>query len=113
VVEGHRDGMSIFICPDCGHKEPSCWRACSWLKYGVYCSIDEFEVFYPALSRRLRELSQLRLKGKVRLEDGDYVYRLTRNGYVYRLTKEIAHEYSSHGFTEKPKDPFQKKLVLV
>ena len=103
--------MSIFICPECGYVDPSCWRACSWLKYGVYCKLDEFQVFYPKIAEELKRLSELRPKGKIRLENGAYVYRLTRNGYVYRMTKEIAHEYSSHGFTEKPKDPFEKKLA--
>lgn len=103
--------MSIFICPKCGYTDPSCWRACSWLKYGVYCKLDEFTVFYPQLAEKLETLSKEVPKGKVRLEDGEYVYRLTRNNYVYRMTKTIAHEYSTHGFTEKPKDPFQKKLT--
>lgn len=105
--------MSIFICPKCGHVDPSCWRACSWLKYGVYCKLDEFAVFYPELTKKLRTLAENNPKGKVRLENGHYVYRLTRNDYVYRMTKEIAHEFSSHGFTEKPKDPFQQKLAIT
>ena len=61
--------------------------------------------------KQLAEIKATVPKGKARLENGSYVYRLTRNNFVYRMTKEIACEYSSHGFTEHPKDPFQKKLL--
>ena len=81
--------MSIFVCPDCGFKDSSIWRACSWLKYGVYTSFDEFQVFFPELAKQLAEIKATVPKGKARLENGSYVYRLTRNNFVYRMTKEI------------------------
>ena len=111
--QGALNPLSIFVCPDCGFKDSSIWRACSWLKYGVYTSFDEFQVFFPELAKQLAEIKATVPKGKARLENGSYVYRLTRNNFVYRMTKEIACEYSSHGFTEHPKDPFQKKLLEI
>jgi len=106
--------LSIFICPQCGFKDSSIWRACSWLKYGVYTTFDELEVFYPQIAARLKEMEKTTKQGKVRLEDGYYVYRLTKNRFVLRMTKEIACEYSSHGFTEKPRryEKTKQKLLL-
>lgn len=99
--------MSIFICPKCGFKDASCWRASRFMLYTITCKIDELQVCEPKIAKEL-------IASGVRLELGPYVYRLVeKSGRVYRSTKEMEGEYKRGHWTEKPKDPFQRKLLEV
>ena len=95
--------MSIFVCPQCGFKDLSVWKASKWRRYSVYCHTDELLEFRPDLVERLKE--------DLWVFEDPYHYKMTRNGkIVYRMLEMGVSEFKTHGFTEKPKDPFQQKL---
>jgi len=95
-----------FICPKCGFRDSPCWRSSHWMLYTLTCRIDELEPFEPEIAKQLRE--------KIEIEVGPYWYKLVpKSGRVYRVIKELKNEYKRGHITEKPKNPFQKKLAEV
>lgn len=66
--------------------------------------MDELETFLPEIAEKLKRSIDGWLYEK------PYYYKLTRTGVVYRMTQVGRDAYRQHGFTEKPKDPFQTKL---
>lgn len=93
----------MFVCPKCGYKDSSIWKGCKWRLYSVYCNTTELEQFRPDLIEKLKKDPWVK--------DGPYWYKITKNGkIVYRMTEIGKSEFKTHGFTEKPKDPFQRKL---
>jgi len=95
----------MFQCEKCGHRESSVWRASRFMLYTLTCKIDELELLHPILAEEIKQ------SGK-RLEKGYYVYRyVEKSGRVYRSHKDFEMEYKRGHLTEKPKDPFQKKLT--
>lgn len=95
----------MFVCPKCGFKDSPCWRSSHWRRYSVYCRLDELEVWEPEIAKQLKDTTEW-------VEIGPYLYKVSRTGIVNRTTPGMGKaEFQTHGFTEKPKDPFQKKLV--
>lgn len=98
--------MSIFICPKCGHKDIPVWKSCKWLRYSVYAHVSELELWNPDLTKALEKESWIKR--------GPYWYHMTKSKkIIYRMLDMGKSEFQSHGFTEKPKDPFQRKLLEV
>ena len=94
----------MFRCEKCGCEDLPCWKACKWRRYAVYCYATELEQFRPDLVERLKKS----VDGWV--HDG-YDYKLTKDGrIVYRMLEMGVSEFKTHGFTEKPKDPFLRTL---
>lgn len=94
----------MFECPKCGYRDEPCWRASRFMLYTITCKIDELEFQNHRLAEKLKESNG-------RYEEGPYVYRLAKSGRCYRVLKELEGEYKRGHWTEKPKDPFQKKLL--
>jgi hypothetical protein len=99
--------MSLFVCPICGFQDAPIWRTSRFAMYQLQSTFSEVESFFPVLAESLLESADGWVFEK------PYWYKLTRNRRrVYRMTEIGKSEFQSHGFTEKPKDPFQKKLEV-
>ena len=97
----------MFECPKCGFRDSPAWRASRFMLYTITCKIDELDLLDPDLAKKIRNAGK-------RLELSPYVYRyVQKSGRVYRVLKELEGEYKRGHWTEKPKDPFQKKLVVA
>jgi hypothetical protein len=95
-----------FVCPKCGFKDSPCWRTSRFLIYCVYTTLDELKVWEPEVATKL--------ENNVKIEDGPYFYwKRGRGNHVYRVSIELKDFAFGHNKTEKPKDPFQKKLIEV
>ena len=100
--------MSLFKCPNCGYEDLPIWKSSHWRRYCVYANTSEIEVFIP----KLLELLKTSPDGWV--WDAPYWYQINKKGTIInRMTQMGRDEFRTHGFTEKPKDPFQHKLVEV
>ena len=92
----------MFVCPNCGFRDSPCWRNSRFVIYAVYTTLDELQLWEPEVA--------VLLKDNKRVEFGVYVYwRRGRANHIYRMLKEL--ESLSREGTEKPKDPFQRKLA--
>ena len=96
-----------FICHRCGYADSPEWKNMPWRRYTSYCHIDELSD---------EELKKLIIsKGNVRIPP--YKYHLTDSGYVHRIAIRDSRNPKSEDITEppmeKPKDPFQRKLLEV
>jgi len=98
-----------FVCPQCGFKDSPCWRTCNFRRYSMIARIGELEVWEPEHTKTILEA-----KGKwVFIAPYWYKHSL-KSGMVNRTTEGMGvDEWKTHGFTEKPKDPFQKKMTEV
>lgn len=93
----------MFECPTCGFKDSACWRTSRFVIYAVYCTLDELEVFEPEVAAKLKEEKRIVL--------GPYVYyKRGRANHIYRIHKELE-AFTKSNKTEKPKDPFERKLT--
>lgn len=66
--------------------------------------MNELEPFLPEIAEELKKSTDGWLWKR------PYWFKLTKKGYIYRMTQMGRDQYRQHGFTEKPKDPFQTKL---
>jgi hypothetical protein len=97
--------LSLFVCPECGFQDSPIWKSSHWRRYCVYANVSEVEVFFPELLEKLRKSPD----GWV--YESPYWFQLNKKGtIVNRMTQMGRDEFRTHGFTEKPKDPFQIKL---
>ena len=94
------------ICPNCGYVDPPEWKNCRWQLYTEYMTFEDFEMLYPKLAIILKKFPKL-------ITDNCNGYHLTKSGHVHRVPKYLCINgkfYHGGSTTEKPKDPFQKKL---
>jgi len=95
------------VCPKCGFCDPPEWKNLHFQLYSEYMPFEDFEQLYPELAAKLKQNPKLVL-------DEYNGYHLTKAGYVHRAPKYLCINgkfYHGSSTTEKPKDPFQKKLV--
>ena len=64
-------------CPECGYKDPPCWRHKRHRLLTDYCYIDELEVWQPEIAKIVKEKKDVKI--------GHYIYHLTRSNYVDRI----------------------------
>ena len=93
----------MSVCPKCGWRDNPCWRNSRWELYTQYCRLEELVDWEPDIVEKLKE--------NYKIEEGPYFYHLRGKGFVHRTPKELRSMYERGHSTEKPKDPFQKKLL--
>jgi len=103
------------VCPKCGFHDPPEWKNLHFQLYHEYITFEDFQQLYPTLAERLLEIQKA--AGTKNIIFDEYTaYHLTKAGYVHRVPKELCPEgkwFHASNLYEKPKDPFQKKLLEV
>lgn len=100
-------------CPNCGFKDPLEWKNLHFQLYHEYMTLEDFKRIYPKLAAELLRQQKLK-KTKNILFDDFNAYHLTNAGYVHRVPRELCPNgkwFHASSLYEKPKDPFQKKLM--
>lgn len=101
------------VCPKCGFKDPLEWKNLHFQLYHEYMALEDFQRIYPKLAKELL-LQQKQLRTKNITFDEGHAYHLTKKGYVHRVPKELCPNgkwFHASSLYEKPKDPFQRKLL--
>lgn len=103
------------VCPKCGYHDPIEWKNLHFQLYHEYMTLEDFQQLYPKLAAEL--LQKQEKVGTKNIAFDEYNgYHLTKAGYVHRVPKELCLNdkwFHASSLYEKPKDPFQKKLVVT
>ena len=71
------------VCPQCGFIDPPAWRSSIASRNIDFCKLEDFESMLPALAEKLK-IEEAVHGTRNFLEDGIYVYHLTKGGFVER-----------------------------